>query len=209
MSRNGGMLRKSLLGGNPVTVLVLGICSALAVTVHLKEALIMGLAVTVVSALSSFVISLMRRTIPVRIRVIVEILVVSFFVILADQLLKAYAYEESRELSVYVGLIITNCIILGRLESYAMGHGPVKSMCDGFCNGLGYAVVLLIIAFFRELFGCGTLFGLQVIPEGWYAANGGFYENNGLMLLPPMALILIGCIVWLQRTFDKETEEQE
>lgn len=207
MGKYNGMLKNSLLGGNPVTVLVLGICSALAVTVHMKEALIMGLAVTVVSAFSSFAISLMRKTIPVRIRIIVEILVVSFFVIAVDQLLKAYAYSESRELSVYVGLIITNCIILGRLESYALGHGPVNSMCDGFCNGLGYAVVLLIIAFFRELFGCGTLFGMQVVPEGWYAANGGFYENNGLMILPPMALIVIGCIVWLQRNFSKDVEE--
>ena len=202
-----GKLKNSILGSNPVTVLALGICSALAVTVHMKDALIMGLAVTVISAFSSFVITALRKTIPQRIRIIVEILVVSFFVILADQLLKAFAYTESKQLSVYVGLIITNCIILGRLESHALGHGPVSSLYDGFSNGIGYALILLILAFFRELFGCGTLFGAQVIPAGWYVANGGFYENNGLMLTPPMALILIGCIVWLQRTFTKDIGE--
>ena len=200
-------IRKSVLGSNPVTVLVLGICSALAVTVHMQEALIMGLAVTLVSALSNLVISLMRKTIPSRIRIIVELLVISFFVILADQLLKAYAYPESKTLSVYVGLIITNCIIMGRLESCALSHKPAEALADGFLNGIGYALVLIVVAFFREFFGCGTLFGVQIIPQGWYFANGGFYENNGLFILPPMALILIGCIVWLQRTFDKDLQE--
>ena len=198
---------KSLFGSNPVTVLVLGICSALAVTVHMKEALIMGIAVTLVCALSGLVVSAMRKTIPARIRIIVELLVVSFFVILADQLLKAYAYNESKTLSVYVGLIITNCIIMGRLESCALSHKPLEALSDGFLNGLGYAIVLLVVAFFREFFGFGSLFGLQIIPQGWYYANGGFYENNGLFILPPMALILIGCIVWLQRTFDKDLQE--
>ena len=198
---------KSLFGSNPVTVLVLGICSAMAVTVHMKEALIMGIAVTLVCALSCLVVSAMRKTIPARIRIIVELLVVSFFVILADQLLKAYAYTESKTLSVYVGLIITNCIIMGRLESCALSHKPLEALSDGFLNGLGYAIVLLLVAFFREFFGFGSLFGLQIIPQGWYYANGGFYENNGLFILPPMALILIGCIVWIQRSLDKDLQE--
>lgn len=204
-----GILKTSLFGSNPVTVLVLGICSALAVTVHLKEAVTMGLAVILVSAFSSFVISLLRKTIPGRIRIIVELLVVSFFVILADQLLRAYAYEQSRQLSIYIGLIITNCIIMGRLESFALGHKPLESFVDGFSNGLGYALVLVIVAFFREFFGFGTLFGCQIIPESWYCAAGGFYENNGLMTMAPMALIIIGCIVWIQRSLDKEIKEDE
>ncbi|MBO4571613.1 MAG: NADH:ubiquinone reductase (Na(+)-transporting) subunit D [Bacteroidales bacterium] len=200
-------IRKSLLGSNPVTVLVLGICSVLAVTVHMKEALVMGIAVTLVSALSNLVVSSIRKTIPARIRIIVELLVVSFFVILADQLMKAYAYPESRNLSVYVGLIITNCIIMGRLESCALSHKPVEALADGFLNGLGYALVLLVVAFFREFFGFGSIFGLQIVPQGWYYAAGGFYENNGLFILPPMALIIIGYIVWLQRTLDKDIQE--
>lgn len=203
------IFKTSLFGSNPVTVLVLGICSALAVTVYLKTALIMGIAVILVSAFSNFVISLLRKTIPSRIRIIVELLVVSFFVILTDQLLKAFAFEQSRQLSVYIGLIITNCIIMGRLESYALGHKPVESFVDGFSNGLGYALVLVVVAFFRELFGCGSLLGYQIIPQGWYYAAGGFYENNGLMIMPPMALIIIGCIVWIQRSLDKEIKEEE
>lgn len=209
MKDDKGIFKTSLTASNPVTVLVLGICSALAVTVHLKEALIMGLAVILVSALSSFAISMLRKTIPGRIRIIVELLVVSFFVILSDQLLKAFAYEQSRQLSVYVGLIITNCIIMGRLESFALGHKPVESFVDGFANGTGYALVLVVVAFFREFLGCGTLFGHQIIPQGWYFAAGGFYENNGLMIMPPMALIIIGCIVWIQRSLDKEIKEEE
>ena len=186
-------IRKSLLGSNPVTVLVLGICSVLAVTVHMKEALVMGIAVTLVSALSNLVVSSIRKTIPARIRIIVELLVVSFFVILADQLMKAYAYPESRNLSVYVGLIITNCIIMGRLEAFALSHKPLPSLMDGVMNGLGYGLVLVVVAFFRELLGSGTLWNHQVVPDSWYAAG---YLNNGLMILPPMALILIGVIIW-------------
>lgn len=201
-------LKQYVVGSNPVTVLVLGICSALAVTVHLKEALIMGASVTLVSALSSFVVSALRKTIPSRIRIIVELLVVSFFVILADQILKAFAFDLSRELSVYVGLIITNCIIMGRLESYALGHKPLDSFVDGFMNGIGYALVLAIVALIREFFGLGTILGFKVIPDSWYFANGGFYENNALMILPPMALIIIGCIVWIQRSLDKDIKEQ-
>ncbi|MBO4768718.1 MAG: NADH:ubiquinone reductase (Na(+)-transporting) subunit D [Bacteroidales bacterium] len=207
MSNYKDTIMKSLFGSNPVTVLVLGICSALAVTVHMKEALIMGLAVTLVSAFSNLVVSALRKTIPARIRIIVELLVVSFFVILADQLLKAYAYPSSKTLSIYVGLIITNCIIMGRLESCALSHKPVEALTDGFLNGLGYALVLFVVAFFREFFGLGSIFGFQIIPQGWYYANGGFYENNGLFILPPMALILIGCIVWIQRSLDKNIQE--
>ncbi len=192
---------------NPILVQTLGVCSALAVTAQLKPAVVMALSVTVVCACSNFIISLIRNTIPPRIRIIVQLLVVSFFVILADQLLKAYAYNESKTLSVYVGLIITNCIIMGRLESCALSHKPLEALSDGFLNGLGYAIVLLVVAFFREFFGFGSLFGLQIIPQGWYYANGGFYENNGLFILPPMALILIGCIVWIQRSLDNDLQE--
>jgi len=208
MSSFKDKFRQYVIGSNPVTVLVLGICSALAVTVRLKDALIMGAAVTLVSALSSFVVSALRKTIPSRIRIIVELLVVSFFVILADQFLKAFDYGLSRQLSVYVGLIITNCIIMGRLESYALGHNPLDSFVDGFFNGVGYAAVLAIVAIVREFFGFGTLLGFRIIPENWYVANGGFYENNALMVLPPMALIIVGCIVWIQRSLDKDIKEQ-
>lgn len=207
MDKSKDTIVKALFGANPVTVLALGICSALAVTLHMKEALVMGLVVTLVSSLSSFVISLMRKTIPSRIRIIVELLVVSFFVILADQILKAYAYPVSRRLSVYVGLIITNCLIMGRLESCALSRKPLEALSDGFFNGLGYAMILLLVALFREFFGFGSLFGIQIIPEGWYCAAGGFYENNSLFVLPPMALILIGCIVWIQRGLDKNIQE--
>lgn len=207
MDKSKDTIVKALFGANPVTVLALGICSALAVTLHMKEALVMGLVVTLVSSLSSFVISLMRKTIPSRIRIIVELLVVSFFVILADQILKACAYPVSRRLSVYVGLIITNCLIMGRLESCALSRKPLEALSDGFFNGLGYAMILLLVALFREFFGFGSLFGIQIIPEGWYCAAGGFYENNSLFVLPPMALILIGCIVWIQRGLDKNIQE--
>jgi len=180
---------------NPVTVLVLGICSCLAVTAKLKPALVMGASVTVVTALSNFIISLLRKGIPSRIRIIVQLVVVATLVILIDQFLKAFAYDVSKQLSVYVGLIITNCIIMGRLEAFALSHGPIESFLDGLGNGLGYSLILVIVAFFRELLGSGTLLGYQVIPQSFYEAG---YQNNGLMILPPMALIVIGIVLWIQ-----------
>jgi Na+-transporting NADH:ubiquinone oxidoreductase subunit D len=174
-------------------VQTLGVCSALAVTAQLRPAVVMALSVTVVCACSNFIISLIRNTIPSRIRIIVQLLVVSFFVILVDLLLQSYLYDVSKMLSVFVGLIITNCIIMGRLEAFALSHKPLPSFMDGLMNGLGYGLVLVVVAFFRELLGSGTLWNHQVVPDSWYAAG---YLNNGLMILPPMALILIGVIVW-------------
>ncbi len=191
--------------GNPVTVLVLGICSSLAVTVQMKGAFVMGLSVMIVTGLSSFVVSLMRNSIPNRVRIIVQLVVVSLMVILVDQFLKAYAYSIETQLSVYVGLIITNCIVMGRIEAFGLGNKPIPSLLDGLANGAGYAMILLVVAFFRELFGSGTLFGFRIIPESFYAAG---YMNNGLVILPPMALILLGCIVWIQRSIQKDLQEK-
>ena len=196
MSKNLELLTAPLRKANPVTVLILGICSALAVTAKLKPALVMALSVTVVIALSNLVISLLRKGIPSKIRIIVQLIVIATLVILVDQFLKAFVYDVSKQLSVFVGLIITNCIVMGRLEAFAMGNGPWESLLDGIGNGLGYGLILVIVAFFRELFGSGTLLGFQVIPEGLY--NFG-YMNNGLMILPPMALIIVGIIMWLQK----------
>ena len=194
-----------ILKGNPITVLVLGICSSLAVTVQMKGAFVMGLSVIVVTALSNFVVSLMRNSIPNRVRIIVQLVVVSLMVILVDQFLKAYAYSIETQLSVYVGLIITNCIVMGRIEAFGLGNKPIPSLLDGLANGAGYAMILLIVAFFRELFGSGTLFGFQVIPQCLYDAG---YMNNGLVILPPVALILLGCIVWVQRSIQKDLQEK-
>ncbi len=182
---------------NPVTVQVLGICSALAVTVKLKPALVMGLSVTIVTAFSSLIISYMRDYIPPRIRIIVQLVVVAALVILVDQVLRAFVYDVSKQLSVYVGLIITNCIIMGRLEAYAMGNKPWPSFIDGLGNGAGYAMILIIIGFTRELLGSGTLMGHQVIPNAFFQAG---YMNNGMMIMPPMALIVVGLIIWIQRS---------
>lgn len=193
---------------NPVIVQILGICSSLAVTVKMKPALVMGLSVMVVTAFSNLVMSSLRKGIPSRIRIIVQLVVIAALVILVDQFLKAYVYDVSKQLSVYVGLIITNCIIMGRVEAYALGNKPMDSFLDGIGNGLGYAAILLIIAFFRELFGSGQIFGMQVIPESWYIANGGFYSNIGLMLFPPMALIIVGCIIWIHRSLNKDLQEK-
>ena len=195
MSKNLELLTAPLRKANPVTVLILGICSALAVTAKLKPALVMALSVTVVIALSNLVISLLRKGIPSKIRIIVQLIVIATLVILVDQFLKAFVYDVSKQLSVFVGLIITNCIVMGRLEAFAMANGPWESLLDGIGNGLGYGIILVIVAFFRELFGSGTLLGFQIIPEGLY--NFG-YMNNGLMILPPMALIIVGIIMWLQ-----------
>mgnify|MGYP004444679173 FL=1 len=204
---NKDIYQKPLFKGNPSTVLVLGICSSLAVTVQLKGALVMALSVTFVTAFSSLLISLLRNTIPNRVRIIVQLVVVAMFVILIDQLLKAFAYDASKMLSVYIGLIITNCIIMGRIEAFALGNKPWPSFVDGLFNGLGYGMILIIVAFVRELLGSGTLFGVQIIPLSWYAENGGWYMNNGLMILPPMALILLGCVVWVHRSIDKDLQE--
>lgn len=194
--KNLNLITAPLRKANPITVLILGICSALAVTAKLKPAIVMALSVTVVTALSNLVISLLRKGIPSKIRIIVQLIVVATLVILVDQFLKAFMYDVSKQLSVFVGLIITNCIVMGRLEAFAMAHKPWESLLDGIGNGLGYGSILVIVAFFRELFGSGTLLGYQVIPQGLYDFG---YVNNGLMILPPMALIIIGIIIWLQK----------
>ncbi len=183
---------------NPVLIQVLGICSALAVTSQLKPALVMGLAVTIITACSNLIISLIRNTIPQRIRIIVQLVVVAALVTIVSQVLKAFAYDVSVELSVYVGLIITNCILMGRLEAFAMQNGPVASLVDGFSNGLGYAIILIIVGALRELLGRGTLLGYQVIPDALYDLG---YINNGTMSMPAMALIMIGCVIWVHRAF--------
>ena len=197
----GAKNMKVLLGpsgpSNPVTVQILGICSALAVTAKLEPAIVMALSVTVVTAFSNLIISLLRKTIPDRIRIIVQLVVIAALVIVVDQILKAFVYDVSKQLSVFVGLIITNCILMGRLEAFAMANKPWPSFLDGIGNGLGYGFILVILGFFRELLGSGTLLGYQIVPESWYIANGGFYSNNGLMLLPPMALIGVGIIIWV------------
>ncbi len=189
---------------NPVVVQILGICSSLAVTVQLKPALVMGIAVTIIVALSNVVIALMRKTIPMRIRIIVQLVVVAALVTLVSEVLKAFAYDVAMQLSVYVGLIITNCILMGRLEAFAMTNNVKDSLLDGLGNGFGYAIILVIVAFIRELLGSGTLLGYTVIPESWYVANGGVYENCGMMMMPAMALILVGCIIWAHRSINKE-----
>ena len=187
---------------NPVTVQVLGICSALAVTAQLEPAIVMGLSVTVITAFANVIISLLRKTVPNRIRIIVQLVVVATLVTLVSQILKAFAYDVSVQLSVYVGLIITNCILMGRLEAFAMQNGPWESFLDGVGSGLGYAWILVAVGFVRELFGAGTLLGMRVIPECMYVENGGWYVNNGMMTMPAMAMILVGCIIWAHRAYN-------
>ena len=189
---------------NPVIVQVLGICSALAVTAKLEPALVMAVSVTAVLALANVIISLIRNTIPTSIRIIVQLVVVAALVVIVDQVLKAYNYEVSKALSVFIGLIITNCIIMGRLEAFASTNRPWASFLDGIGNGLGYGIVLVIVAFFRELLGSGTLLGFQVIPQ-WAYEHG--YQNNGLMILPPIALITVACIIWVHRSRNKDLQE--
>ena len=189
---------------NPVIVQVLGICSALAVTAKLEPALVMTISVTAVLALANVIISLLRNTIPTSIRIIVQLVVVAALAGLVDQVLKAWNYEVSKALSVFIGLIITNCIIMGRLEAFAMSNRPWPSFLDGIGNGLGYGIILVIVAFFRELLGSGTLFGYQVIPQWWYEHG---YQNNGMMILPPMALITVACIIWVHRSRNKDLQE--
>ncbi len=192
---------------NPVTVQVLGICSALAVTAKLEPAIVMGLSVTIITAFSNVVISLLRKTIPNRIRIIVQLVVVAALVTIVSEVLKAFAYDVSVQLSVYVGLIITNCILMGRLEAFAMQNGPWESCLDGIGNGLGYAKILVIVAFFRELLGSGTLLGFNILNHDCLINLG--YVNNGLMLMPPMALIIVACIIWYQRARNKELQEKQ
>ncbi|ODC02958.1 NADH:ubiquinone reductase (Na(+)-transporting) subunit D [Terasakiispira papahanaumokuakeensis] len=189
---------------NPIALQILGICSALAVTSNLNTALVMGIAVTVVTAFSNFFVSLIRTQIPSSIRIIVQMTIIASLVIVVDQVLRAYAYDISKQLSVFVGLIITNCIVMGRAEAYAMKNGPVMSFLDGVGNGLGYAVILLLVGTFRELLGSGSLFGLEILT---LEKNGGWYVPNGLMLLPPSAFFIIGLLIWGLRTWRPDQNE--
>jgi len=200
-AKNTKLLKKPFNLENPITVQVLGICSALAVTVQMKPAIVMALSVTIVTGFSNLLISFLRDTIPARIRIIVQLVVVAALVIIVDQILKAYLYDVSKKLSVFVGLIITNCILMGRLEAFAMGNKPWPSFLDGIGNGIGYGAILVIVAFFRELLGSGKIYGYDVIPKVVFEIG---YVNNGLMILPPMALITIGVIIWLQRSRNRE-----
>ena len=195
--KNMRLLKDPLDDNNPITVQVLGICSALAITVQLKPAIVMTMSVIFVMAASNVIISILRNLIPNRIRIIVFLVVISSLVALVDQFLKAYAYDVSKELSIFIGLIVTNCIVMGRLEAFALGNGVWKSFLDGIGNAIGYGVILILVAFFRELLGSGNLMGYQVIPDFIYEMG---YENNGLMLLSPMALITVGLIIWVQRS---------
>ncbi len=212
--QNLKLLSDPLNDDNPITVQVLGICSALAITVQLQAAVVMSLAVMVVMAFSNMIISLMRNLIPSRIRIIVQLVVVAALVILVDQVLKAFLYDLSKQLSVFVGLIITNCIVMGRLEAFALGNGIYKSFLDGIGNAAGYGLILVIVAFFRELLGSGKLWGFEVLGHkgatlaestGLYALG---YENNGLMLLAPMALIIVGVVIWVQRSRNRKLIEE-
>tara|TARA_B110000014_G_C20067148_1_gene556212 strand:+ start:311 stop:958 length:648 start_codon:yes stop_codon:yes gene_type:complete len=205
--KNKKLITDPLDSNNPVTVQVLGICSALAITVQLKPAIVMAISTLFVLSVANVVISLMRKLIPSRIRIIVQLVVIATLVILVDQILKAYVYDVSKELSVFVGLIITNCIIMGRLEAFGMANGPWKSFLDGLGNSFGYAWILIAVAFFRELLGSGTLYGYPVLEDiGLYNLG---YENNGMMILPPMALITVGIIIWIQRVKNKDLVESK
>ena len=192
---------------NPVTVQVLGICSALAVTAQLEPAIVMGLSVTVITAFANVVISLLRNTIPNRIRIIVQLVVVAALVTIVSEILKAFAYDVSVQLSVYVGLIITNCILMGRLEAFAMQNGPWESFLDGVGNGLGYALVLVVVGFVRELLGFGTILGFTVLPDSLLLENGGTYLHNGIMTMPAMALIIVALVIWVSRAYNKEEKK--
>ena len=202
--KNKEALFNPLSKDNPILVQILGICSALAVTASLEPAIVMGISVISVLAFSNVIISFLRKTVPTNIRIIVQLVVVAALVIIVQQILIAYNYDVSKKLSVFIGLIITNCILMGRLEAFAMHNRPWPSFLDGIGNGLGYTIILVIVAFFRELLGSGTLFGYQVIPQ-WCYDHG--YMNNGLMILPPMALITVGCIIWVHRARNKDLQE--
>jgi len=202
--KNRKVFRDPLVDNNPIATQVLGICSALAVTTQVKPSVVMGIAVTVVVVASNLIISLLRKLIPSNVRIIVEMTVVASLVILVDQLLQAYAYNMSRQLSVFVGLIITNCIVMGRLEAFAMANKPGPAFMDGLGNGLGYAAVIVIVAFFRELFGAGNIYGVQIVPQALYESG---FVNNGLMALPPGAFFLLGLLIWVQRLISKDSVE--
>ncbi|MBQ0095382.1 MAG: NADH:ubiquinone reductase (Na(+)-transporting) subunit D [Bacteroidaceae bacterium] len=204
-NKNNEALKQPIWVNNPVVVQILGICSALAVTSQLKPAIVMGLSVTIIVAMSNVIISLLRNTIPNRIRIIVQLVVVAALVTIVSEILKAFAYDVSVQLSVYIGLIITNCILMGRLEAFAMQNGPWESFLDGIGNGLGYAAILVVVAFVRELFGSGKLLGFQVVPQ-WCYDHG--YLNNGFMIMAPMALILVGCVIWIHRSINKDLQEK-
>lgn len=203
--KNRALLTDPMDDNNPITVQVLGICSALAITVQLKPAIVMSISVMAVMAASNVIISLLRNLIPNRIRIIVQLVVVASMVILVDQVLRAFAYDVSKELSIFIGLIITNCIVMGRLEAFALGNGVWKSFLDGIGNAAGYGFILIVVAFFRELLGSGKLLGIQVIPDAIYEMG---YVNNGLMLLSPMALITVGIFIWLQRSRNRDLIEK-
>ena len=203
--KNRALLSDPLDDNNPITVQVLGICSALAITVQLKPALVMTLSVVFVMGASNVIISILRNLIPNRIRIIVQLVVIASLVALVEQVLKAYSYDVYKELSIFIGLIITNCIVMGRLEAFALGNGVWKSFLDGIGNAAGYGIILIIVAFFRELLGSGKLLGFQVIPDSIYAMG---YENNGLMLLSPMALITVGIMIWIQRSRNRKLIEE-
>lgn len=203
--KNKAALFNPLSKDNPVIVQVLGICSCLAVTAKLEPAIVMGISVTAVTAFSNVIISLIRNTIPNSIRIIVQLVVVAALVIIVDQFLKAHNYEVSKQLSVFIGLIITNCILMGRLEAFALSNKPWPAFLDGVGNGIGYAIILIIVAAVRELLGSGTLLGCQIIPQALYDAG---YQNNGLMILPPMALITVACIIWVHRSKNKDLQEK-
>jgi Na+-transporting NADH:ubiquinone oxidoreductase subunit D len=199
--KNIQLLLNPLNDENPITVQVLGICSALAVTVQVKPAIVMALSVTVVTAFANLIISMGRNTVPPRIRIIIQLVVVAFLVIVVDQILKAYVYDVSKKLSVFVGLIITNCILMGRLEAFAMSNKPFQSFLDGIGNGAGYGLILIALGVIRELFGSGSLMGYQIVPQAIYEAG---YQDNGMMILPPMALITVGIIIWIQRGYNRK-----
>ncbi|MCK4920902.1 MAG: NADH:ubiquinone reductase (Na(+)-transporting) subunit D [Bacteroidales bacterium] len=203
--KNLKLLKEPLNDNNPITVQVLGICAALAITVQIKPSIVMALSVLAVLSISNVVISLLRKLIPPRIRIIVQLVVIATMVILVDQILQAYAFEVSKQLSVFVGLIITNCLIMGRLEGFAMANKPWPAFLDGLGNAAGFGMMLIIVAFFRELLGSGTIYGYQVIPESFYDAG---YANNGLMILPPMALVVVGIIIWIQRGRNRKLIEE-
>ncbi len=203
-TKNKKILKAPFIENNPITIQVLGVCSALAVTSQLKPSLVMGVSVMVVVILSNFVVSLLRKLIPAKIRIIVEMTIVAAMVILVDQVLKAYAYDVSKQLSIFVGLIITNCIVLGRLEAFALGNKAWPSILDGLGSGIGYAFVIAVVGFFRELLGSGSVLGFKIIPDSFYAAG---YENNGLMVLAPGAFIIIALFVWVQRSITGKVEE--
>ncbi|MCE5205069.1 MAG: NADH:ubiquinone reductase (Na(+)-transporting) subunit D [Porphyromonadaceae bacterium] len=204
-SKTKAVLLGPLNKNNPIIVQVLGICSALAVTSKLEPALVMAISVTIVVAFANVIISLLRKTIPNRIRIIVQLVVAAALVTIVSEVLKAYSYEVNKQLSVFVGLIVTNCILMGRLEAFALGNGPWPSFLDGIGNGLGYGWILVVVGFFRELLGSGSLMGHKVIPQSFYDAG---YENNGLMMLAPMAILLVACIIWIHRANNKELQEE-